>query len=340
MPLNIPQIEALKKISTHLYEAMNRIVSGVNNLKLSMDTDVTDGTDFARVSAAALTSNDVDPTRPGVLMKGSVPPTWNGSFTYASTTSSITWSWSGLVIYRADGTTTAVANGSLAIASLSPGTTYYFYPYWDDTLLALAWVAGGAGWPAAAGNPPNAFTSKTIAAAQQQSLQGRIPLSAGAMIAATTTSGTGGGSGGGSGSCVRAGMMVLSRDRDTIAIENVRVGEHILGHDGFLNERWTRVVRHEVHPADAFVRLTFSNEDSLDVTPHHVFTLADGAPVRAERLCLGDILVGRLGRLTLKKIELVAEEGAKVIVACEPSHEFFAGRAAASVLTHNYNFSS
>ena len=338
--LNIPQIEALKKISTHLYESMNRVVSGVNNLKLSMDTGVTDGTDYARVSADALTSNDVDPTKSGVLMKGSVPPTWSGAFTYVSTTSSITWSWSGLVIYRADGTTTAVTNGSLAVSALSPGATYYFYPYWDDTLLALAWVAGGAGLPAAAGNPANAFAAKTIAAAQQQALQGHIPLSAGAMTAATTTSGTGGGSGGGSGSCVRAGMMVVSRDRGTVAIEKVRVGEHILGHDGFLNEAWTRVVRHEVHPADAFVRLTFSNEDSLDVTPHHVFTLADGAPVRAERLCLGDILVGRMGRLTLKKIELVSEEGAKVIVTCEPSHEFFAGRATASVLTHNYNFSS
>lgn len=338
--LNIPQIEALKKISTHLYESMNRVVSGVNNLKLSMDTGVTDGTDFARVSSDALTSNDVDPTRPGVLMKGSVPPTWSGAFTYASTTSSITWSWSGLVIYRADGTTTAVTNGSLAVSSLSPGTTYYFYPYWDDTQLALVSVAGGAGLPAAAGNPPNAFTAKTVAAAQQQALQGRIPLSAGAMTAATTTSGTGGGSGGGSGSCIRAGMMVLSRDRGMTEIEKLRVGEHILGHDELLHEGWTRVVRHEVHPADTFVRLTLSNEDTLDVTPHHVFTLADGAPVRAERLCLGDILVGRMGRLTLKKIELVVEDGAKVIVTCEPSHEFFAGGIAASVLTHNYNFSS
>jgi hypothetical protein len=84
MPLSIPRIEALKKISTHLYESMKRVVSG------SMDAGITDGTDFARVSADALTSNDVDPTKPGVLMKGSVPPTWSGAFTCASTTSSIT----------------------------------------------------------------------------------------------------------------------------------------------------------------------------------------------------------------------------------------------------------
>jgi hypothetical protein len=328
MPLSIPQIESLKS-NTQLYESMKRVVSGVNNLKLSIDTGVTDGTDFARVSTDALTSNDVDPTKPGVLMKGSVPPTWSGAFTYTSTTSSITWSWSSLTIFRADGTTTQIANGSLAVTSLAAATTYFFYPYWDETQLVLAFVAGGTG------NPANAQTAKTIAAAQQQALQGFIPLSAGAMTAATTASGTGGGSGGGSGSCVRAGMNVLTKDRGMVEIQLLRVGDRIRG-----RETWTQVVRHEVHPADTFVRLTLSNDDVLDVTPHHIFTLADEAPVRAERLCLGDILVGSHGWLTLKKIEVIVEEGAKVIVTCEPDHEFFAGRVAASVLTHNYNLSS
>ncbi|MHB8754951.1 MAG: Hint domain-containing protein [Candidatus Acidiferrales bacterium] len=327
--ITIPQIEALKKINTHLYESLKRVVSGVNNLKLSMDSGVTDGADFARVSAAALTANKIDPAKSGVLMKGSVPPTWSGAFTYASTTSSITWTWSGLVIYRADGTTTTVTNSSLTITGLAPGTAYYFYPYWDDTLLALAWVAGGAG------NPANAQPAKTIVAAQQQALQARIPLSAGAMTAATTSSGTGGGSGGGSGSCVRSRMRVLTKDRGLVEIQRLRVGDHIQGRD-----TWTRVVRHQVHPADTFVRLELSNGDILDVTPHHVFTVADGAPVRAERLCLGDILVGRYNLLTLKRIELIVEEGAKVTMTCEPDHEFFAGKIAASVLTHNYTFSS
>lgn len=328
MPLNIPQIESLKS-NTQLYESMKRVVSGVNNLKLSMDTGVTDGTDYARVSADALTSNEIDFTKSGVLMKGSVPPTWSGAFTYASTTSSITWSWSGLVILRADGTQTEITNGSLAITALAAASTYFFYPYWDETQQLLAFVAGGAG------NPGNAQTAKTISAAQQQALQGRIPLSAGAMMAATTSSGTGGGSGGGSGSCVRGGMIVLTKERGPVRIQHLRVGDHIRGRDS-----WTRVVRHEVHPAETFVRLTFSNGDSLDVTPHHVFTLADEAPVRAERLCLGDILIGRDGWLTLLKIEVIVEESAKVIVSCEPDHEFFAGRIAASVLTHNYSFSS
>jgi hypothetical protein len=95
-----------------------------------------------------------------------------------------------------------------------------------------------------------------------------------------------------------------------------------------------------VRDADTFIRLHLSNAETLDVTPHHIFTLADGSPMRAERLCLSDILVGRFGRLTLSKIEAVVEAGHKVLVSCEPSHQFFAGKHSASVLTHNYTFTS
>jgi hypothetical protein len=53
-----------------------------------------------------------------------------------------------------------------------------------------------------------------------------------------------------------------------------------------------------------------------------------------------DVLVGRFGRVTLSKIELVAEKSQKVTLSCAPSHQFFAGRITAAVLTHNYTFSS
>ncbi len=323
----IPQIEALRRQNPYLYEALKQLVASLG--KVSLDSQILDGTNFARVQAAALSSGKIDPTKPGVLMKGSVPPTWNGAFTYASTTSAITWSWSGLVIYRADGTTTAVPNASVAVSGLGSGTTYYFYPYWDDVAQSLGWVADGTGTPA------YAQATKTNASAQQQALQGRIPLSQGGMAAATTTSGTGGGSGGGSGSCLRAGMVVLSRERGTVPVETCFIGEKILSRDG-----WTRIVRHEVRPADTFIRLHFSNEEALDVTPHHIFTLADGSPMRAERLCLADVLVGRFSKLTIRKIELISDNAAKVSMSCEPCHEFYAGRHAATVLTHNWTFTS
>ncbi|MGA2510118.1 MAG: hypothetical protein ABSG27_07790 [Candidatus Acidiferrales bacterium] len=334
--LTVPQIEALRKTNPQLYEALKRLAGASlgPNQGWSLDDQITDGTNYARVVSGALTAGQIDPTKSGVLMKGSVPPTWSGAFTYASTTSSLTWSWSGLTIYRADGTTTAIPNGSVAISGLAAATTYYFYPYWDDAASALAWVAGGSGTPA------NAQSAKTNLAAQQQALQGRVPLSQGAIVAATTSSGTGGGSGGGSGSCLRAGSVVLTKERGTVEIETCQVGEHLRCPTAAGGEGWTRIVRIEVRDADTFIRLHFSNAESLDVTPHHIFTLADGSPMRAERLCLCDILVGRFGRVTLAKIELVVEKSQKVTVSCAPAHEFFAGRHAASVLTHNYTYSS
>ncbi|MGA3294321.1 MAG: Hint domain-containing protein [Candidatus Acidiferrales bacterium] len=346
--LTVPQIEALRKTNPQLYEALTRLAGASlgPNQGWSLDDQITDGTNYARVVSGALTAGQIDPTKSGVLMKGSVPPTWSGAFTYVSTTSSITWSWSGLTIYRADGTTTAVPNSSVAVSGLTAGTTYYFYPCWDDVAGAIVWVAGGAG------TPGYAQSAKTNSAAQQQALQGRVPLSQGAVAAATTTSGTGGGSGGGSGSCLRAGTVVLTKERGTVAIETCTVGEHLrcpspaagalgLGRaSGENSEAWTRIVRLEVRGADTFLRLHFSNAESIDVTPHHIFTLADGSPMRAERLCMCDILVGRFGRVTLSKIEVIVEEGKKVTVSCAPTHEFFAGRFAATILTHNYTFSS
>ncbi len=363
--LTIPQIEALRTSNPQLYESLKRLAGASlgPNQGWSLDSQITDGENYARVVSGALTSGQIDPTKSGVLMKGSLPPTWSGSFTYASTTSSLTWSWTGLSIYRADGTTTAIPDGSSAITGLAAGATYYFYPYWDETASALGWVAGGAG------SSGFAQSAKTNSAAQQQSLQGRVPLSQGAIVAATTTSGTGGGSGGGSGSCLRAGSMVLTKERGTVPIESCKVGEHLRCPSQSGGESWTRIIRLEVRDAETFIRLHFSNAESLDVTPHHIFTLADGSPMRAERLCLSDVFVGRFARLTLTRIEAISAASAsrvvipnqdarfcglgegsafavadapwqKVTVSCEPSHQFFAGRHSASILTHNYTFSS
>jgi hypothetical protein len=334
--LTISQIEALRKTDPQLYETMKRLAGASlgPNQGWSLDNQITDGTNFARVVSEALTDGKVDPSKAGVAMKGSLPPTWSGAFTYVSTTSGLTWNWTGLTIYRADGTTTAVPNGSVTIAGLSAATTYYFYPYWDDTGSALQWISGGSG------SPTLAQIAKTNVAAQGQALQGRIPLSQGAIVAATTASGTGGGSGGGSGNCLRSGAVVLTRERGTVPLESCRVGEHLRCPSSAGGETWTRIVRIELRPSDTFIRLHFSNHETLDVTPHHIFTLADGSPMRAERLCLSDMFIGRFGRITLRQIEAVVEESQKVTVSCEPTHQFYAGRHAATVLTHNYTFSS
>ena len=111
--LNVPQIEALRQTNPQLYEALKRVANAAlgPNQGWNLDEQVTDGVQYARVSTGATTAGKIDPTKTGVLMKGSVAPTWSGGFTYVSTSSSITWSWSSLTIARADGTTTVVAAG-------------------------------------------------------------------------------------------------------------------------------------------------------------------------------------------------------------------------------------
>ena len=103
--LTVPQIESLRTSNPQLYEALKRLAEASlgPNQGWSLDDQITDGSLFARVTSNALTSGKVDPAKSGVLMKGSVPPTWSGAFTYVSTTTTITWSWTGLTISRADG---------------------------------------------------------------------------------------------------------------------------------------------------------------------------------------------------------------------------------------------
>lgn len=306
--LPIPQIEALRRMNPHLYEALKRISAALEPPGTIAETN---------------------PSQSQFLAKGSVPPTWNGGFSYVTTPTTVAWSWTGMELMRADGTATSIPDGTVSIGGLTGSTTYYFYPYWDETAQALLWAGGGEG------SPTYAQTARTNAAAQQQGLQGRVPLSAGAMMAATPASGTSGGTGGGSGSCLRAGMMVQSQQKGIVTVERCKVGDKLLGRDG-----WTRITRIEIAPATVFLRLYFSNDDLLEVTPQHMFTLADGSPIRAERLCLADLFVGKFGWLTLRRMEVVREKSKKVLVSCSPRQEFYAGKLAPTVLTHNYTFTS
>ena len=74
--LNVPQIEALRETNPQLYEAMKRLAQASlgPNQGWSLDDQISDGADYARVSSAALTTNKIDPTKAGVLMRGSVAP--------------------------------------------------------------------------------------------------------------------------------------------------------------------------------------------------------------------------------------------------------------------------
>ena len=65
--LTVPQIEALRSSNPQLYEALKRLANASlgPNQGWSLDHQVTDGADFARVVTGALTAGKIDPTKAG-----------------------------------------------------------------------------------------------------------------------------------------------------------------------------------------------------------------------------------------------------------------------------------
>lgn len=116
------------------------------------------GSVSGKTNNTALTSGNVDPSKSGVLAKGSFPPTLSNSYSYVSTATSATVMNNGQNILRSDGTTTSVPNGSQAITGLLASKTYYLYPYWDETLLSQNFVSSSPSIPNLAGVTENGST--------------------------------------------------------------------------------------------------------------------------------------------------------------------------------------
>lgn len=280
----------------------------------------------AVLDSARVVKATIDPTLANVLTKGSIPPSTFTAFSYTATTTSITWSWTGLTIYRADGTTTAVTNGSQAITGLSSNTQYFFYPYYDEALAAIGWVSASG-----SGSPTYAYGTRTETQAQGQNLQARVPLANGPLVAFTTASGTGGGSGGGSGICLRVGMLVETEKRGIQPIENVELDERLATRSGF-----TTVKAIKIMPADEFVRIVLEDGNAIQVTPTHELELISGDHMAAAFLVLSDCIVTRKGAAQIRSLEMIREASRKVVITCSPDHQFFAGEKAPEILAHNF----
>jgi hypothetical protein len=111
---------------------------------LNMDT-IAEGQNFGKPTQTALTPlGTVNPALPGVVMKGSLPPIFSSGFTYTATTTTITWNWAAITVYRADGTTTTIPAGTQTITGLTASTTYYFYPTYNEATNTFFFVGTAA----------------------------------------------------------------------------------------------------------------------------------------------------------------------------------------------------
>lgn len=300
------------------------------NLLGNQEQDLSDVTAFS-FSPVGMGKGAVDLNTGSILsITGSAVVSYSGSFSYTATTSSIAWSWSGLQIFRADGSVTNIPNSSQTITGLSASTTYFFYPYWDEVLQVVAWVAAGG-----VGTPSYAHTAKTNALAQAQALSNQCPLSAVAMSAATTASGGGGGTGGGSGSCLLGSTKVETR-RGVVRIDQVKVSDELLGPEG-----WTKVIRRVDFPQENFIRIETEYCGAIVCAPSHVLRVIDEEGIhkdlQVKDLTAAHFLFGPQGITALKRIEIVKlANSKKVSLACEPFHYYFAGEDAPMIQAHNF----
>jgi hypothetical protein len=150
--------------------------------------------------------NIIDPTSGQIVSKGSRTSAIATAIQVVTTTTTATFYWDGsngsqpFKIYRDDATVFGpfITGSGLIGSGLTARTTYYFYPYYDETLgiIAFANVPGTS-----VGSPAIAFTLQNNLAAQQQILRNRVPLaflltSTGVATPSTGSTNHNGGSGG------------------------------------------------------------------------------------------------------------------------------------------------
>jgi hypothetical protein len=269
-----------------------------------------------------------------ITKQGSIPPSMPAfTFTYTSTTSSITLSWSGS-FKRADGTSQSSSGSSVAITGLSANTTYYFYPYWDEVSGSMAFASGGVGLDGVA------FTSNSNTGVTNQNLQSRLPVSSGAITGATTSSGTGGGGTGGGGTnvCLRSKMLVRTQERGLVALGTVRIGEHLATRAADGRDAWTEIIAIKRAYWETWIRVEAQKtKDAVQITPtHHIITAdSEEEGCEAQKLSLNRFIYVKDGVDVIGSLSVVNEREEKLSVSCSPIAMFLAGEKDASILVHN-----
>jgi hypothetical protein len=158
----------------------------------NLDTEVADGSTYGKVNQTALTGNNIDPSKGGVLAKGSTPTSQNGivlgGMTWNVTSNSWQPSWTQTPIFRADGTISGfIAGGTLSVTGLLPSQSYTAYPYWDETSSTMKWVGSELVFPTMTSVGLNGSTQYLTTTTSANSLPTQFTLEA--WIKTTASSG-------------------------------------------------------------------------------------------------------------------------------------------------------
>lgn len=253
-----------------------------------------------------LQGTSIDPTSSQMLLaRGSTPNAISGTIAFASTTTTIIWTWTSLVIYRADGSTTAIPNGTITFSSLTANTPYWFNPYWSEATSAVLW-AGGAN------------TASSFISAQTMNLQSNVPLSAGSIKVTTPASGSGGGSGGGgSNGCLHPSQKVWTSKGEKDASDLV-VGDLLCTPTG-----WAPILTLAQEDCGEWRKVTFRGGREAWVTPSQPFYLEAEQAIRADLLDAGEAVMAQYEKLGVIVNERFFEGAFKVIIGIQAPHLFY-----------------
>ena len=184
-------------LGTNTNQFMDWVASSLNQLIGQVSAPSAQG-------QGALSPSTINPTSGTIQSLGGRVTSLATGFIYTATTTTINLFWDGtngsqlLRIYRDDGTVEGPFSGNRDITGLTPGTIYYFYPYFDESTQTVKFVSQAG----AVGSPPIAYLATDPLLAQAQFLRGHIPLASNLSVVGVTTAVTpptpiGGGGGGG-----------------------------------------------------------------------------------------------------------------------------------------------
>jgi len=151
------------------------------------------------------------------------------TFSYSSTTTSITWSWGAFTIYFPDGSTVSVGSGSqAAFTGLSASNTYYFGMYYDTI----------SGTPVVVKSDVSSGTAAESNSQVISVINGdtHVPININ-VTAATPASGSGGGSGGGGHNlCFSPNTRIITK-RGNVRFDELQAGDEVFT----ANNTWRKV---------------------------------------------------------------------------------------------------